>query len=232
MRTPLEGDVLVGRHRLRLKLLRGSPFSPVQLEDRSHPNAIGAYRLLRLLRRVLKVANLTLDLDVCALLERGCELAELAEDDAAMPFGVRDVLAGFFVLVRGLGGDGKRGEVLVVLAGANFCVAAEEAHKDCFVLVHGGDLRFVEFPVSCSGHTRRSQARGPASQGRSSAFTEGPPKVETVTRRAAQWKQKSEPAAGRRIGPKRDPVQRTGYEPDGTRMNQKIPSASRDRKPG
>jgi len=32
--------------------------------------------------------------------------------------------------------------------------------------------------------------------------------------------------------PKRDPEKRTGYEPDGTRMNQKIPSASRDAEPG
>ncbi len=36
---------------------------------------------------------------------------------------------------------------------------------------------------------------------RSSAFTEGPSQMETVTRRDAQQKQKSEPAAGRRKGP-------------------------------
>ena len=86
---------------------------------------VGAHRLLRLLGRVLGVANLALDLQVRALLERGRELAELAEDDAAMPFGVRDVLAGLFVLVRGLGGDGEGGELLVVLAGTNFGVAAQ-----------------------------------------------------------------------------------------------------------
>jgi hypothetical protein len=57
-------------------------------------------------------------------------------------------------------------------------------------------------------------ASGPGSQGRSSAFAEGPAKLETVTRRATKSKQKSEPAAGRRIGPKRDPEQRTGYEAD------------------
>ena len=32
--------------------------------------------------------------------------------------------------------------------------------------------------------------------------------------------------------PKRDPEKRTGCEPDGTRMNQKIPSDSRDAEPG
>ena len=32
--------------------------------------------------------------------------------------------------------------------------------------------------------------------------------------------------------PKRDPEKRTGHEPDGTRMNQKIPSDSRDAEPG
>jgi hypothetical protein len=47
-----------------------------------------------------------------------------------MPLGMRDVLAGFFALVRGLGGQRKRCELLVVLAGANFCVAAEEAHEN------------------------------------------------------------------------------------------------------
>lgn len=32
--------------------------------------------------------------------------------------------------------------------------------------------------------------------------------------------------------PKRDPEKRTGYEPDGTPMNQRNLHASRDRKPG
>ena len=65
----------------------------VELQDGSNPDAVGAYLLLGLLGRVLGVADLALDLYVRALLERGCELAELAEDDAAMPFGMRDVLA-------------------------------------------------------------------------------------------------------------------------------------------
>ena len=38
---------------------------------------------------------------------------------------------------------------------------------------------------SCSGHTGRSLASGSDSQVPSSAFTEGPSKMETVTRRAA-----------------------------------------------
>ena len=42
--------------------------------------------------------------------------------------------------------------------------------------------------------------------------------METVTRRVAKPKQKSELAAGRRKGPKRDPEQRTGYEAEGTHM--------------
>ena len=50
---------------------------------------------------VLAAAQLALDLDMSALLERGGELAELAEDDATVPFGVLDVLA--VLLVRGLG---------------------------------------------------------------------------------------------------------------------------------
>jgi hypothetical protein len=47
----------------------------------------------------------------------------------------------------------------------------------------------------------RSYASGRDSQGRSSAFTVGPSQMETVTRRAMKSKQKSEPAAGRRISP-------------------------------
>jgi hypothetical protein len=125
------------------------------------------------------VANLTLKLDVLALLERGRELAELAEDDAAMPFGMRDVLAGLFALVGGLGGEGERSELLVILAGANFSVVADEAHEDCFVLVH--DVSPFLNSRSCSGHTWRSLASGADSQGRSSAFTEGPSQMETVT---------------------------------------------------
>jgi hypothetical protein len=72
-----------------------------------------------------------------------------------------------------------------------------------------------EFPI-CSGHTWQSYASGRDSQGRSSAFTEGPSQMETVTHRAMQsgvpgtrllrdgvveLKQKSELAAGRRKGP-------------------------------
>ena len=67
-------------------------------------------------------------------------------------------------------------------------------------------------------------ASGPGSQGRSSAFAEGPAKLETVTRRATKSKQKSEPAAGRRIGPKRDPEQRTGYEAEGLPLDRVTPT--------
>jgi len=62
--TALERDVVVGRYGLGLKLLGGSLLRPVQFEDRSHPNAISANRLLGLLRRVFHVADLTLDLDM------------------------------------------------------------------------------------------------------------------------------------------------------------------------
>ena len=84
-------------------LFRGGLLRAVELEDGVDANRVGADRFLRLLGRVLGVANLTFDLDVRALLERGRKLAELAEDDPAMPLGMRDVFAGLFVLVRGLG---------------------------------------------------------------------------------------------------------------------------------
>jgi hypothetical protein len=105
----------------------------------------------------------------------------VAEDDAAMPLGVRNVFAGLFVLVRGLGGDGEGGEFLVVLAGTNFSIVAEVADEGCTIEKHFESPDF-EFPI-CSGHTGRSQASGRDSQGRSSAFTVGPSQMETVTRR-------------------------------------------------
>ena len=73
-------------------------------------------------------------------------------------------------------------------------------------------------------------ASGPCSQGRSSAFTEGPAKLETVTRRAAQRKQKSEPAAGRRTGPTREPDAEDGIQTEGTDMRQSHPNDSCDGK--
>ena len=100
--------------------------------------------------RVLPAAQLAFHLEMSALLQRASELGELlAEDHATVPFGVRDVLAVLFV--GALGCQRESGEAAVVV-GANFCVVAEEADEGDFVLVHGGDLRFVVFPVSCSGH--------------------------------------------------------------------------------
>ncbi len=94
----VEGQFLVG-----FLFFRSGLFRAVELEDGIDANRVGADRFLRLLGRVFGVANLAFDLDVRAFLERGCELAEFAEDDRAMPLGVRDVFAGLFVLVRGLG---------------------------------------------------------------------------------------------------------------------------------
>jgi hypothetical protein len=108
----LRGCFLEGNLLLCFLLFGGCLFRTVELEDRVDANAVGAHRLLGLLGCVLGVANLALDLYVRALLERGCELAELAEDDAAMPFSVRDVFAGLFVLVRGLGCEREGGELL------------------------------------------------------------------------------------------------------------------------
>ena len=90
---------------IELLLVRTGLLRAVELEDGSDPDAVGAYRLFGLLGRVFGVANLALDLNVCALPERGRELTELPEDDAAMPFGLRDVLAALFALVGGLSGN-------------------------------------------------------------------------------------------------------------------------------
>src|SRR5579871_5282921 len=109
-----------------------------------------------------------------ALLERGGKFSRLAEDDATVPFGVLDVLALF--LVGRLGCQGESGKAAVVV-GANFGIAAEESDESDSVLVHGGDLRFVEFPVSCSGHPSRSERVGPAPKRQGGLSWRGPEEV-------------------------------------------------------
>jgi hypothetical protein len=143
----------------------------IQLENRIDPNLPDRLLRIRLLAVILPAAQLALDLDMSALLERAGELSELAESDATVPLGMFDVLAVLFV--RALGCQREGGQAAVIV-GANLCVVAEEADEGNFVLVHDGVLRFVEFPVSCSGHSRHSLASGPGSQVPSSAFAEGP----------------------------------------------------------
>ena len=86
------GRFLLGRFIVFL-ILGGGLLSAVQLEDRVDPNLPDAPLRVRLLAVVLAAAQFAFDLDMCALGERVGELRELAEDDATMPFGVRDVLA-------------------------------------------------------------------------------------------------------------------------------------------
>jgi hypothetical protein len=72
---------------------------------------------------------------MCALGEGLCELRKPAEDDAAVPFGVREVLAALLILVGGLGRQREGGKAAVV-GGANFCITAEKADEADFVLLH------------------------------------------------------------------------------------------------
>jgi len=68
----VEGQFLVG-----FLLFRGGLLRAVELEDGVDANRVGTDRLLRLLGRVLGMANLALDLDVRALLERGANSPSL-----------------------------------------------------------------------------------------------------------------------------------------------------------
>src|ERR1035437_6230629 len=129
---------------LVLLIFRGSFFSAVQLEDRSDPNFPDAPFGVRLLALVLPAAQLAFHLDVRALGERLGELREVAEDDATVPLGVRDVLA--ILLVGGLGCQRKGGDAEVSAVGTGFCVAAEEADEGYFVLVHDC-LRLLNLPI-------------------------------------------------------------------------------------
>src|SRR6266851_7474573 len=110
---------LCGRFLLRsvilLLLFRAGLGRPIQLENRVHPDLPDGLLLLLLLADllwlVLPAAQLALDLDVSALLERAGELSELAEDHATVPFGVLDVLAVLFV--GALGCQRESGEAAV-----------------------------------------------------------------------------------------------------------------------
>src|ERR1700674_3900665 len=75
---------------LVLLIFRSGLFSAVQLQDRSDPNFPDALLFVRLLALVLPAAQFAFHLDMCALGKRLGELRELAEDNATVPFGVRD----------------------------------------------------------------------------------------------------------------------------------------------
>ena len=114
-------------------IFRGGIFGAVQFQDRSDPNFPDALLRVRLLALVLPAAQFAFHLYMCPLRERLGELRELAEDNATVPFGVRDVLV--VLLVGGLGCQRECREAAVV-GGANFWVAAEKADEGYFVLVH------------------------------------------------------------------------------------------------
>src|ERR1700691_2849304 len=125
-------------------IFRGGLLGAVQLQDRSDTNFPDALLRVRLLALVLPAAQFAFHLDMCAFGERLCELRERAEDYATMPFGVRDVLA--ILLVGVLGCQRNRGDAEVDAVGAGFFVAAEEADKGYFVLVHDC-LRLLNLPI-------------------------------------------------------------------------------------
>src|SRR5271166_1485815 len=127
------GRFLLG-HFIVILIFRGGLFGAIQLQDRSDPNFPDAPFGVRLLALVLPAAQLAFHLDMRALGERLGELRELAEDDATMPFGVRDVLA--ILLVGGLGCQREVCDAEVRAVAASFWVAAEKADEGYFVLVH------------------------------------------------------------------------------------------------
>ncbi len=127
------GRFLLG-HFIVLLIFWGGFFSAVQLQDRGDPDFPDAAFRVGLLALVLPAAQLAFDLDMRALGERLGKLRELAEDNATVPFGVRDVIA--ILLIGGLGCQRKSGEAEVRAVGASFWVAAETADEGYFVLVH------------------------------------------------------------------------------------------------
>src|SRR5713101_8281886 len=116
-----------------LMVFRAGLFGAVQLQDRSDPNFPDAVFRVRLLVGVFPAAQLAFHLDMRALGERLGELRELAEDDATVPFGVRNVLA--ILLIGGLGCQRESGQAAIVIR-VGFCITADKADQGYFVLVH------------------------------------------------------------------------------------------------
>src|SRR5271156_1347010 len=127
-----------------LLIVRGGFLSAVKFQDRDDPNLPDAPLRVRLLAVVLAAAQFAFHLDMCTLGERFGELRELAEDDATVPFRVRDVLA--ILLVGGLGCQRKGGDAEIRAVGTPFWVAAEEADESYLVLIHDC-LRLLNFPI-------------------------------------------------------------------------------------
>src|SRR5882724_7997701 len=99
----MEKTGLSGRFLAAILILRTGFLSPVQLENGIDADLPNAALEVRVLGRYFATAQFAFDLDASTLGQGGSELGELAEDHAAMPFGMRDVLAALLVLVGGLG---------------------------------------------------------------------------------------------------------------------------------
>ena len=124
---------LSGRLLSRILVFRASFLSPVELQDGIDADLPDAPLEVGILGCDFPAAQFAFDLDVRALRQRSGKLGKLAKDDAAMPLGLRDVLAALLVLVGGLGCERKCREAAVIGV-ANFCVAAEESDEVDFVL--------------------------------------------------------------------------------------------------
>src|SRR5260370_6594679 len=199
---------LHGADILVLLLFRVGLLGPVQLENRVQPDLPDGLLRAGFLAVVFSAAQLAFDLEMSALLQRARELCEFAEDHATMPLGVRDVLA--VLLVRRLGGQGERREAAVVV-GANFCVAAEEADKGDFVLVHDGVSVSLNFPILIGSRWAEpcEWARLPSAK---ECFLGGCPLGRNHDPKGGAAEAERRRAAGRRIGPEAVTEQTAGYE--------------------
>ena len=141
MRDVLFRNRLVG-NLFVLLLVRLDPLRAVEFEEGVDHNRIALDAL------VLRVANRSPNLNMRALIELGSGLCTRAEDDAAVPFGKRCVLA-VPVLEASGSRQGERGEGAVVL-GVGLSVIAEVADENCEVRFHDGVS--VLNSRTCSGH--------------------------------------------------------------------------------
>ena len=99
--------------------------APVEFQNGRDPDLRDGF--LGFVLDVLASAELSLDLDVIALLESGGEGSQPAENNGAMPFGSRSPFAGRAILPGVLGRQREGSKVRIVLGRSSVGITAEES---------------------------------------------------------------------------------------------------------
>src|ERR1700761_5958782 len=132
------------RPRLRGRSLRLGAVGPIQLRELTDTNFGDRLLGFALSRRVFASLELAFDLNVSAFGQPGRVLADIVECDAAVPRGLRFVLARFTILPATFGRERQNGELSLIPGVTNFGILAEESNKHYAIAIH------LRFSSSCS----------------------------------------------------------------------------------